>query len=166
MLQTAAHLTILGAFLAVAAAADVVWRRIPNALVAPLAVAGVAAQWISAGPFSAGRGVLAGLAVVAVFLFPWSRGMIGGGDVKLAAAVAVWLGPERLVPFLLYAGAAALPVALATRLSHRLALRRIARSGAGAAGGVAGDLAVPAETVPLAVAIGLGALAALRWSLP
>ena len=40
------------------------------------------------------------LAVAFVF---FARGWIGGGDAKLAAATALWLGFDHLLPYLLYA---------------------------------------------------------------
>ncbi len=156
-----AHLPILCLFLAIAAAADIAQRRVPNVVVAPLAAAGIAAQWASGGAGSAGNGVLAGSAVIAILVIPWARGAIGGGDVKLAASVAIWLGLGSLLPFLLYAGAAGVPVALTARLAHRLELRRLARTVS-----TAGEAVLPPqETVPVAVAVALGALAAL-WGKP
>ena len=42
--------------------------------------------------------------VVLVVAFGFfSRGWIGGGDAKLAAATALWLGFEHLLPYLVYA---------------------------------------------------------------
>jgi prepilin peptidase CpaA len=153
-----AYLPILGTLLAIAAAADVGQRRVPNLVVALLAAAGLGVQCATGGAAAAGSGLLAGLVVIAVLAFPWVRGLVGGGDVKLAAAAATWLGIGAVVPFLLLAGAAGLPVALAARLSHRLALRRLARAGVG-------DAAVARETVPVAVAVALGALV-VAWGRP
>ncbi len=45
----------------------------------------------------------AGLAVLAVAFAFFSRGWIGGGDAKLAAATALWLGFDQLLNYLLYA---------------------------------------------------------------
>jgi prepilin peptidase CpaA len=157
----ASHLSILGFFLAVAAAADVAQRRVPNLVVAPLAAAGLAAQWASGGVSAAGDGLLAGVAVLLILWLPWARGLLGGGDLKLAAATATWLGLGSVLPFLLFAGAAGLPVAIAAKLSQRLAPSRLA--GAGAAEG--GAVAVRRETAPVAVAVALGALAVV-WVRP
>lgn len=44
----------------------------------------------------------AGIVLVVAFGF-FSRGWIGGGDAKLAAATALWLGFEHLLPYLVYA---------------------------------------------------------------
>ncbi len=44
----------------------------------------------------------AGIVLVAAFAL-FARGWIGGGDAKLAAATALWLGFDHLVPYLVYA---------------------------------------------------------------
>ncbi len=44
----------------------------------------------------------ASIVLVVAFGF-FSRGWIGGGDAKLAAATALWLGFEHLLPYLVYA---------------------------------------------------------------
>ena len=44
----------------------------------------------------------AGLVLVVAFVF-FAQGWIGGGDAKLAAATALWLGFDHLVPYLIYA---------------------------------------------------------------
>jgi prepilin peptidase CpaA len=45
----------------------------------------------------------AGLLVLSVTFVFFARGWIGGGDAKLAAATALWLGFDHLLPYLLYA---------------------------------------------------------------
>ena len=40
--------------------------------------------------------------LVVTFMF-FARGWIGGGDAKLAAATALWLGFDQLLDYLLYA---------------------------------------------------------------
>jgi Flp pilus assembly protein protease CpaA len=153
-------LPILGTLLAIAAASDVSQRRIPNAIVAPLAAAGLAAQWAGGGAGAAGSGLLAGCIVLGVLVLPWARGLLGAGDVKLAAATATWLGAGAVVPFLLYSAVAAVPVALAARLAHRHAVRRFASQP-----GAAGIVALPRESVPVAVAVAIAALA-VAWGRP
>jgi prepilin peptidase CpaA len=47
---------------------------------------------------------VAAAAIVLVVAFGFfARGWIGGGDAKLAAATALWLGFDHLMPYLLYA---------------------------------------------------------------
>ena len=45
----------------------------------------------------------AGAAVLAVTFIFFARGWIGGGDAKLAAATALWLGFDHLLAYALYA---------------------------------------------------------------
>ena len=47
--------------------------------------------------------VAAGAAVLVVAFACFAAGWIGGGDAKLAAATALWLGFDQLAPYLLYA---------------------------------------------------------------
>ena len=162
------HLTfldLLGGLLAAAVAADVASRRIPNAVVAPIAAAGLGVQWMSGGPAAAGLSALVALGVLALLILPWMSGKLGGGDVKLIAATAIWIGPSRVLPFLALTAVAGAPVAYATRLVHIVRLRREAP---GASPTVAIPHCAPAvqETVPMAAAIALGAFAALQWSWP
>jgi len=88
--------------LAVASLIDLRSQRIPNALTLPCALAALAYHLLIQGPhglwFSlAGLGVGLGL-MLAPFLFR----VMGGGDVKLLAAVGAWVGPQIvLVAFLL-----------------------------------------------------------------
>jgi prepilin peptidase CpaA len=165
MVEHAYLVAILVCGLAVAAAWDVARRRVPNLVVAPLAALGLAAQWSSSGPQAALLGLAAGAGTLLLLLAPWALGALGGGDAKLAAATAVWLGPSRLSSFLLYAAVAGAPVALAAWAAHRLRARRELRRLA-AAGLSVDDARLPRQTAPVAVAIALGALAALRWGSP
>jgi prepilin peptidase CpaA len=156
---------LLGAFLLVAAAFDVTKRRVPNALVAPLAAAGVAAQATSGGVADAALGLAAGALVLALLVLPWGAGMLGGGDAKLAAATAIWLGPSRLLSFILFVAVAGAPVALGARMFHRHAIRRLVAQ-ARLDGVALDDLRPPVETAPVAVAVLLGTFAAVAWRLP
>ncbi|MBA4358431.1 MAG: prepilin peptidase [Desulfovibrio sp.] len=88
--------------LLVASVIDLRSQRIPNLLTIPAAMAALAYHFLVQGPqglwFSlAGLGLGLGL-MLAPFLF----GVMGGGDVKLMAAVGAWVGPQTvLVAFLL-----------------------------------------------------------------
>lgn len=90
--------------LAVATFTDLRNRRIPNWLVLPFLVAGIAASgwfhgWHGVGQSFAGLGL--GLLIYG-FLF-WMGGM-GAGDVKLAAAIGAWIGPNQLFIALIITG--------------------------------------------------------------
>lgn len=72
---------------------DFAERRVPNWLNALLAVTGLAFQCGYFGLAGAGW-ALAGLAVgFATLIVPWMMHGMGAGDVKLMAAIGVWLGP-------------------------------------------------------------------------
>lgn len=81
----------------VATFTDLRSRRIPNWLVFPFLIAGLAAScwlggWIGIGQSLAGMGL--GILIYG-FLF-WMGGM-GAGDVKLCAAIGAWIGPRQLL---------------------------------------------------------------------
>lgn len=94
------------ALMVVAAAADVMWLRIPNWLILLLV--------ISFLPFAATTGMplwlfatnltTASVLLVAGYLI-FSRGWFGGGDAKLLAAAGLWLGFPCVLPFILLTAA-------------------------------------------------------------
>jgi prepilin peptidase CpaA len=89
-------------FLSLGAASDLVQRRISNRLNAVIAAAGLVAAARIGGAAAVG-GLSAALLVVALLWIPWVRGAVGGGDVKLAAAAAIWVGLPRLPLYVLCA---------------------------------------------------------------
>ncbi|MCW3475829.1 A24 family peptidase [Limobrevibacterium gyesilva] len=115
-------LTIGAALLIVAALHDVAARTIPNWTCLGLAVLGLVLR-------GADGQLLAGLALgVVVFLvatFCWTRGWMGGGDVKLLAAAAIFVPPadvgNMLVAITLAGGVVGL-----FYLGWRFVLRRLA----------------------------------------
>lgn len=124
---TAPHLVIaaFAALLVVAALTDLIEYRIPN----HVALA-VAALWplhlAFGGPLAeAGWAVLMALAVFAGGLLFYARGWMGAGDVKLAAAVALWAGPAHAMEFLVFtslAGGVMGLVMASPRLRYGLAI--------------------------------------------
>jgi prepilin peptidase CpaA len=91
---------VLPAFLAVAAACDVASFTIPNRLTFVLAaifpVFGLAVGFVPAVfAFHLAAGLVALVAGFTLFSF----GLIGGGDAKLFAAVALWLGWHDLLAY-------------------------------------------------------------------
>ena len=98
-------LIVFPAIMAWAAASDLLTMRISNRLVLTL-LAGFALMVpltgmpldILGGHALAGAVVLAG--AFAFFAFGW----IGGGDAKLAAVIALWLGWPHLLAFVAYSG--------------------------------------------------------------
>ncbi len=91
------------AFLAIAAISDLRARRITNRLNVTAAVVALSLRWIDGGLSGLNAGAV-GLGVgFAVGLLPFLAGMVGGGDVKFAAAAGAFLG-WRLVLVGLAAG--------------------------------------------------------------
>lgn len=85
------------AVLAVATVTDLRSRRIPNWLVLPFLGAGlIASPWLGGWPGVAQS--LEGLALGGlIYGFLHVMGGMGMGDVKLCAALGVWIGPSQLM---------------------------------------------------------------------
>ena len=90
--------------LAVATLTDLRSRRIPNWLVVPFLVAGIAVSGWLHGWSGIGHS-LAGLALGGLLfgILCWMGGM-GMGDVKLCAAIGAWIGPAQLAIALVMTG--------------------------------------------------------------
>ncbi len=93
------------ALLVAAAATDARDRRIPNALCLGLAVVGVGRMVFEVATGGALLPVAADLGAAAlVFVLGaagFRAGLVGGGDVKLLAAAALWTGAGAVLPFLM-----------------------------------------------------------------
>lgn len=91
---------------------DIRSRRIPNALT--FGAAGAAVVFHTVAPEGAGLlSAVAGWFVGALIMFvPFALRGLGGGDVKLIAALGAWLGPANAMWLGLYAGVAGLVMAL------------------------------------------------------
>ena len=104
MLTDAIRLVLFPAMMAFAASSDLLTMTISNRVTLIL-VAGFAALAIGSGmsPGDVLSHIGAAAAVLAVTFAFFARGWIGGGDAKLAAATALWLGFDHLMAYLLYA---------------------------------------------------------------
>ena len=104
ILIEAIKLTLFPAMMAFAASSDLLTMTIANR-VSLILVGGfcllAALTGIGAAELLSHVGAAA-LVLVVVFVF-FTRGWIGGGDAKLAAATALWLGFDHLVDYLIYA---------------------------------------------------------------
>jgi prepilin peptidase CpaA len=94
-------LLLLGAFTAIAAAWDLETRRIPNGLVLVGLIAGLAVGTYTAGLPGLVHAVLGAAVGLGVLLYPWTRGWLGGGDVKLFAACGALVGWKGVLALML-----------------------------------------------------------------
>ena len=120
----ASHLLVLGVCLLIATVWDLAKRRIPNLVTGAVAVLGVAAQLVDRGKWSALSGLGAAAVTVALLWRPWLAGGLGGGDVKMAAAVAIWVGLEGMIRYALAVAAAGGVVALVMYFISRKSIRQ------------------------------------------
>ena len=89
---------VFTAVLVWAAVGDVRTRRIPNFIVAILAILGLAAAIVETPSWHGAVQALAGLLVGLLCWLPfYVFGWIGAGDVKLFSAAGAWLGPKGAV---------------------------------------------------------------------
>ena len=104
MVLDAIKLLLFPAMMAFAASSDLVTMTISNRVSLTL-IGGflVMALMTGMGLIEIGTHVGAGILVLVVAFVFFSRGWIGGGDAKLAAATALWLGFDQLMPYILYA---------------------------------------------------------------
>jgi prepilin peptidase CpaA len=77
---------------------DLAVRRIPNALACAVAVAGICLRAFD-GLAALGGSLAAAAALFAALFVLFARGWLGGGDVKLATAVALGLPPAAVWTF-------------------------------------------------------------------
>jgi prepilin peptidase CpaA len=124
MTSVAIALTVtMAAMLAVAAWQDVLTRTIPNQVSLGIAVLGLALR-LPVGWLSLLASVTVAALVFAVLLVFAMRGWLGGGDVKLAAALAVGLSPlatwDFLIATILFGGVLGLIFVAGRRFAPRL----------------------------------------------
>ena len=82
----------LVALLGIAALSDLRHRRIPNEIPASVALLWLIALalGVAGSPL---LGLATGLGLLAAGILVWRLGWLGGGDVKLIAALGLWAGP-------------------------------------------------------------------------
>jgi prepilin peptidase CpaA len=104
MVADAIRLALFPAMMAFAASSDFLTLTISNRVSLTL-VGGFVALAVIGGVSAADvlSHLAAGCVVLVAAFSLFARGIIGGGDAKLAAATALWLGFDHLLPYLLYA---------------------------------------------------------------
>tara|TARA_R110002073_G_scaffold139182_2_gene289163 strand:- start:87 stop:566 length:480 start_codon:yes stop_codon:yes gene_type:complete len=155
MLMLCAILSML--LLLVAAGSDLMWRTIPNAL--PLGIAasfaiGAIADPVAIAPLAS---LAVGAAVFAVGVPLFGLNVLGGGDVKLLAATALWAGVSDVVALLFVTAIAGglLGVAVGVWWAWRRWWQQWATAS------VRDGLAAEVVTVPYGVAIAIAGIAVL-----
>ena len=148
--------TLFPAMVIVAALRDVTTFTIPNWI----SFAGIAAFFPAAlmvhMPLGALEGsVIVGVAALAVGMVMFSLGWIGGGDAKLFAACAFWLGWPAIMPFMIWTSVAGGVLAVSLLFS-----RKVAAGYAGVGPAWFGRLMQQGGDVPYGLAIAVGALIA------
>ncbi len=104
MIIDASKLLLFPALMAFAASSDLLTMTISNR-VSIILVGGFFALALIVGmsPMLMLTHIGAAAAVLIVAFVCFARGWMGGGDAKLAAATALWLGFDHLMPYLIYA---------------------------------------------------------------
>ena len=117
---------ILAAALVFAAVGDIRTRTIPNGLNLAIALAAIP-FWLltdlALWPDVALR-IAVALLVFALFALAFAKGWMGGGDVKLLAALALWLPPQAVVALVILMSLAGGALTLVLAVRHRLRERK------------------------------------------
>lgn len=96
-------LFLLPGAVAFAAAMDLFTLTIPNRVSIVMALAFFPVAWLAGiGWVAVADHLAAGSIVLALGIGLFALGWFGGGDAKLLAAIALWLGTENLIPYFLY----------------------------------------------------------------
>jgi prepilin peptidase CpaA len=140
---------------------DLISFTIPNWVSLALAAAFFpAALAVGAAPSAIGVHAAVGAAGLVVGMGMFAAGWIGGGDAKLFAASALWLGWPAAAPFALYMGLAGGALALALLVLRSAWVNPFVMTGPA----WFARLARPGEGTPYGVAIAIGAMCAFPVS--
>ena len=139
---------LLGALLLAAGIQDARTREIANRICIAIALLAPLWWWANGIAPWPGMAIQVALAIGAFLLFAqaFRFGMMGGGDVKLIAALALWLPLDRFLSMLVVMSLAGGAVTLAMLIEHRI-------KGGGDRRGI---------EVPYGVAIAIAGLIAIR----
>lgn len=114
---------LLAAAMAAAAVYDWRTRTIPNGLNAAIALLAIPFWWANGLGFWPDIAIQIGVAalVFALFVGAFALGAMGGGDVKMIGAVALWLPPLAVLKLLVIMSIAGGVLTVAMLIPHRLA---------------------------------------------
>ena len=139
-------LAVLCAALVAAAIEDVLRRRVSNLTVAVVALAAIAAMAFAGWSVDLWQNVLVFVAVLAIGTMMFATGKMGGGDIKLLAALGLWVdlrGSLALLASVFIAGGLLAVAIIAWRLMRKRRDGQKLRDG---------------KNIPYAVAIAAGGL--------
>ncbi len=157
----AAFLLVFPVLVIVGALRDLTSFTIPNWVSGLLILAFFpAALLVGIAPMAIGAHLLIGLGALAAGMGMFALRWIGGGDAKLFAAAALWLGAPAALSYVVMTGLAGGALAMALISLRSPLLRPYVLSGPA----WFGRLADPNEAVPYGVAIAAGALATFATS--
>lgn len=163
-MPSALHTIVLMIFplaVIVAAMRDVTSFTIPNWISLAAAALFVPAAWVVGyTPAAFGACALVGFLALLAGMGMFALGWIGGGDAKLFAACALWLGWPAVMPFVFWTALAGGGLAVMLLWSRRLAQPVVAGAPAWL-----GRLMTPGGDVPYGLAIAAGALIAFPQTL-
>ena len=170
MISTYVLAALVASFTLAAAVIDYRTKKIPNWLTVPSAIAALLFHLVSGG----GTGLLwalAGFAVgFALLILPWILGGGGMGDVKLLAALGIWLGPLLILPAFGLGAVCALIMGVMLMVASTFTSgisttqRRFLNKG-GAATATAGSPRKYKRVLPFAVPVAIGTWLVLAWML-
>ena len=103
---------------------DLAFRVIPDRFCLLLAALGVAFR-LHAGLIDLAFSVITALLLFFLLFIVFTRGMVGGGDVKLAVAIALWLSPPDCYIFLMTTALAGGVLALVHLVLRRILARSL-----------------------------------------
>jgi prepilin peptidase CpaA len=111
---------LLAAGMTVAAVCDWRSRTIPNGLNAGIALLAIPFWWVSGLDLWPDIALQVGIAaaVFALFIAAYALGAMGGGDVKMIGAVALWLPPMAVLQLLVIMSIAGGVLTLAMVIPH------------------------------------------------
>jgi len=158
-MAVAAGLLLAVVALLVACWRDARERLIPNRISLFLLLIYPPTAWAAgAAPASMGWHLLAGLGLFAVLAVMFFLGWLGGGDVKLSSAVAVWFGWPQLVVFLVVSGVVGGLLAVSV-----LVLRRPWMPARVASHPWVTAITLNEHGIPYGIALALGAIGTFAW---
>ena len=88
---------VLIASLAIASVLDCRLKKIPNVMILAMALTGLGFNVITGGPHGLFQSILGFMLGLILMFLPFCLGGMGGGDVKLMAAIGAFVGPSTLL---------------------------------------------------------------------